>query len=51
MENITFFTDEKDGQEFVIIDLGNDEFNSMPKSEYERRQAEQSTPMVPGDAD
>jgi hypothetical protein len=30
----------------VIIDRGNGEFTSMPKAEYDRRQAEQSTPMV-----
>ena len=32
--------------EYVIINRGNDEFTSMPKSEYDRRQAEQSTPIV-----
>jgi hypothetical protein len=35
-----------DEVEYAIIDRGNDEFTSMPKSEYDRRQAEQSTPMV-----
>jgi hypothetical protein len=44
--NISIFTDELDGREFVIIDRGNGEFTSMPKSEYERQQAEQSTPSV-----
>ena len=37
-------------EEFAIIDKGNEEFTSMLKSEYERRQAEQSTPILPGDA-
>jgi hypothetical protein len=32
--------------EYVIIDHGNEQFTSMPKSEYDRRQAEQSTPIV-----
>ena len=45
-DNITIFTDELDGREFVIIDRGNNEFTSMPKSEYERQQAEQSTPNL-----
>ena len=31
--------------EYVIIDLGNGSFRSMPKSEYDRLQAEQSTPI------
>jgi hypothetical protein len=35
--------------EHAIIDHGNEQFTSMPKSEYDRRQAEQSTPMIPGD--
>ena len=53
MENVTFIeitnplTNEVTQQ--AIIDKGNDEFISMPKSEYDRRQAEQSTPMIPGD--
>jgi hypothetical protein len=37
--------------EHAIIDRGNGEFTSMRKSTYEAQQAEQSTPMVPGDAD
>jgi hypothetical protein len=32
--------------EHAIIDHGNEQFTSMPKSEYDRQQAEQSTPMV-----
>jgi hypothetical protein len=35
--------------EYVIIDHGNEQFTSMPKSEYDRRKAEQSTPMVAGE--
>jgi hypothetical protein len=34
------------GIEHIIIDHGNDQFTSMPKSEYDRQQAEQSTPIV-----
>ena len=37
---------DRDGIEHIIIDHGNEQFTSMPKSEYDRRQAEQSTPMV-----
>ena len=32
--------------EHAIIDRGNQEFTSMSKAEYDRRQAEQSTPSV-----
>ena len=41
---------DRDGIEHIIIDRGNGEFTSMPKSEYDRQQAEQSTPILPGDA-
>jgi hypothetical protein len=34
---------------YAIIDRGNGEFTSMPKSHYEAQQAEQSTPSVTGD--
>ncbi len=44
MENVTFFTVE--GIENVLIDKGNNEFSGMTKAEYDRQQAEQSTPMV-----
>jgi hypothetical protein len=37
------------GTEHIIIDHGNEQFTSMSKAEYDRRQAEQSTPMIPGD--
>jgi hypothetical protein len=50
MDNVTFIeiTDPLTGDvtEHAIIDRGNGEFTSMPKTEYERRQAEQSTPKV-----
>ncbi len=46
MENIRLFTDELDGTEYVIIDRGNEEYTSMPKAEYDRQQAEQSTPNL-----
>jgi hypothetical protein len=46
MDNVTYFIDQLDGTEFAIIDHGNGEFTSMLKTEYERRQAEQSTPIV-----
>ena len=35
--------------EIVEIDNGDGSFTSMPKSEYDRQQAEQSTPMVTDD--
>jgi len=52
MENVTFIEIERfDGiTEHAIIDRGNGEFTSMPKSEYDRQQAEQSTPMVTDEA-
>ena len=48
MENVTFIEVETlNGIEtHAIIDRGNQEFTSMPKSEYDRRQAEQSTPNL-----
>ena len=46
MDNVTFVTDES-GNEHAIIDHGNDQFTSMPKAEYDRQQAEQSTPILP----
>ena len=45
MENITII--ESLGVQHVIIDKGNNEFESMTKEEYDRRQAEQSTPILP----
>jgi hypothetical protein len=53
MENVTFIevTEPITGEvvEHAIIDHGNDQFTSMPKSEYDKRQAEQSTPIDTGD--
>jgi hypothetical protein len=50
MENVTFIEIIEpitgDLVEHAIIDRGNKEFTSMPKSEYDRQQAQQSTPMV-----
>ena len=37
---------DRDGIEHIIIDHGNEQFTSMPKAEYDRQQAEQSTPSV-----
>ena len=45
MDKVTFITDDK-GTEHAIIDHGNEQFTSMLKSEYDRLQAEQSTPKV-----
>jgi hypothetical protein len=47
MDNVTFI--KIDEVEHAIIDRGNGEFTSMLKSTYEAMQAEQSTPMIPGD--
>jgi hypothetical protein len=47
MENVRFEIMEE--KEYAIIDRGNGEFTSMPKSEYDRQQAEQSTPIVTSD--
>jgi hypothetical protein len=50
MDNVTFieYTNPISGVviEHAIIDRGNGEFTSMPKSEYDRQQAEQFTPSV-----
>ena len=52
MENVTFITitNSEDLEiEHAIIDRGNGEYTSMLKSTYDAMQAEQSTPIVPGD--
>jgi hypothetical protein len=55
MENVKFvkitneLTDEV--TEHAIIDRGNGDFTSMLKSEYDRQQAEQSTPSVIDEAE
>jgi hypothetical protein len=50
MDNVTFIevTDPLTNEvtEHAIIDRGNGEFTSMSKAEYDRQQAEQSTPKV-----
>ena len=49
MEKITKFqVEEKDGSlvDWVKIDKGNDEAIWLTQTEYDRRQAEQSTPIV-----
>jgi hypothetical protein len=35
--------------EHAIIDRGNGEYTSMPKAEYDKQQAEQSTPNLTGE--
>ena len=51
MENVTFIQIETiTGVEtHAIIDHGNEQFTSMPKAEYDRRQAALSTPIVSSD--
>ena len=46
MEKVTFIEIEAIGgiETHAIIDRSNGEFTSMPKAEYDRLQAEQSTP-------
>ena len=46
--NVTFIEIEglSGVETHAIIDHGNEQFTSMPKAEYDRRQAEQSTPIV-----
>ena len=47
MDEVIFFVDELDGIEHAIIDHGNEQFTSMPKTEYDRRQVEHLTEIVP----
>ena len=42
MDNISLFFDELDGSEHVIIDRGNGEFTSMPKSVYDEQLANET---------
>ena len=51
MEKITFVEIETlDGiSEHALIEHADGSFTSMLKSTYEAQQAEQSTPMIPGD--
>jgi hypothetical protein len=46
--SIIYFTDFQD-KEHAIIEHEDGSMTTMLKSEYERQQAEQSTPIVPGD--
>ena len=48
MDNITYITDSN-GVEHAIIDRGNGEFTSMPKSTYEAQQVEHLTEIIPAD--
>ena len=52
MDNVTFIEIEtlNGVQTHAIIDHGNEQFTSMLKSEYDRRQAEQSTPSLTDEA-
>ena len=45
MNNVTYITD-KDEVEHAIIDHGNEQFTSMPKSVYDEQQAALSTPSL-----
>jgi hypothetical protein len=47
MDNVTFITVEE--EQHAIIDRGNGEFTSMPKSVYDEMIAAQSTPIVTED--
>ena len=49
MDKVTYITINE--IEHAIIDRGNGEFTSMPKSVYEAQQAALSTPIVSSDAD
>jgi hypothetical protein len=54
MDNVTFieYTNPISGEviEHAIIDNGDGSFTSMNKKAYEAQEAEQSTPILPGDA-
>lgn len=51
MENVTFVEVELIGgiETHAIIDKGNNEFESMTKAEYDRRQVEHLTEIIPAD--
>jgi hypothetical protein len=48
MDKVIFIEIETMGvaDTYATIDHGNDQFTSMTKAEYDRRQAEQSTPNL-----
>jgi hypothetical protein len=52
MEKVTFMEVETMSgiETHAIIDHGNEQFTSMSKAEYDRRQAEQSTPILSDEA-
>jgi predicted RNA-binding protein with PUA domain len=47
MENIITFTDEITGVEHINIIKDDGSIIGMTKAEYDRQQAEQSTPILP----
>jgi hypothetical protein len=51
MDTVTYITDNN-GVEHAIIDHGNEQFTSMPKSVYDEQQAqaEHFTPIVTNEA-
>ena len=55
MDNVTFIdiTDAISGEivKHAVINRGNGEYTSMPKSVYDEQQAALSTPIVSSDAD
>jgi hypothetical protein len=55
MENVKFIEIENlltgETQTHAIVTLSGDSYESMPKAEYDRRQAEQSTPIVINEAE
>ena len=48
MDKMKIITDS-DGTEYAVIEHADGSFTSMTKAEYDRRQAEQSTPIVTAD--
>lgn len=48
MENVAFIKDEITGNEHVIIDRGNGEFTSMPKSVYDEMLEKQNQGVING---
>ena len=53
MDNVKFIEIQNpltgETQTHAIVTLSDDSYESMPKAEYDRRQAEQSTPIVTSD--
>jgi hypothetical protein len=42
MDNVTFFISEITGEEHAIIDRGNGEYTSMPKTHYDELKANEA---------